>query len=497
MNSMVLKKLHNGKKNLLWGAGKNGIDVLFSLIHLGVHVDAFCDIDVNKQGIRLFNKLVVSPQEVLKSVEDYNVIITTTIGNYRNDIIKTLVDNGCDDYLLFEDIDRPIAQMNVNRTYLYRLILDSYTKKIFVYGMSEETRKIIQLLEMLDVAIDKIFSDTVERYQWKNYEIRPYYELLDEEKGTYVVVIISREVQYKRLEELGLELRKDFNFMYEYEYGVGTYVKEIILDPHLGYSYMCNRCIYPGMVEVANYNSKFLICTLGGSTTDCVTISYKSWSEFLAEKLKERGVPARVICAGVSGYKSSQELIKFMRDVKWLAPDLIIQYTGINDAWQNVQRNHEFDKTPFIHHYQIMLMEEMSKRMKESKFTLGIESKRQRWDIFTDNIKMMQAITGTYNITYIPFLQPCLITKKSHSLRERELIINTEMNGLYSNYVEEFYGAKEFETVPALHDMTRVFDDTDDVYLDMCHVTEKGNEIIAQYMADYIIDNGFIKEKGN
>ena len=44
-----------------------------------------------------------------------------------------------------------------------------------------------------------------------------------------------------------------------------------------------------------------------------------------------------------------------------------------------------------------------------------------------------------------------------------------------------------------IEDITTLFDNVGDVYLDRCHVVEKGNEIIAQFIFDYLTKRRDIK----
>ena len=53
MNTRVGRILYNGKQNVLWGAGKRGIDLLFFLLERDIHVAYFCDSDAEKHSIRI------------------------------------------------------------------------------------------------------------------------------------------------------------------------------------------------------------------------------------------------------------------------------------------------------------------------------------------------------------------------------------------------------------------------------------------------------------
>ncbi len=142
------------------------------------------------------------------------------------------------------------------------------------------------------------------------------------------------------------------------------------LDPHLGFAHSNSAIpeenlpkvpytiMSDGMVAyyveaetpVEDY-PRPLIVALGGSTTDAIMYE-TSWPEELAKLMQEQGQPGTVINGGVGAYSSAQELIKLMRDVVPLQPDLVISYNGINDLGNWALEGH-----PMVHPYQQKLFE--------------------------------------------------------------------------------------------------------------------------------------------
>lgn len=116
-------------------------------------------------------------------------------------------------------------------------------------------------------------------------------------------------------------------------------------DPLLGYNLGTKNkdtagfCIYGDM-----QNAKFHILTLGGSTTDPSIYPFKCWSECLHDLLEEAGLSNAVICGGVAGYTSAEELFKLIRDGFSLKPDIVLNYSGGND----MQVEEEY---PYINFY--------------------------------------------------------------------------------------------------------------------------------------------------
>ena len=365
-----------------------------------------------------------------------------------------------------------------------------------MYGTNKETRKLATILKLLDININYIIDDINEKYEWYDWVVQPYYQLLFEEKGKYKIVIADKKkVGADKLDELGLVARKDYNFLHDYK---NDSIRVSILDPNLGYNFWDKKCEYPGFVQFGNEDSDYTICVLGGSTTDAALFPFKSWAEFLYENLMKRGFKIRILCGGCAGYKSSQELVKLERDVIAMKPDLIISYTGINDASQNYVM--QYDAYPFVHHYQAELVEEVSKKIKHDcayltmgeAYTLGVKSDVTRWEIFTNNIKMMHSVSNTFGIKYVAFLQPCILTKEQWGKDEVELIINTELNENYRRYIQAFYDEKMLDMPEMLMDLTGIFDDVSDIYLDLVHVNEAGNKVIAEKIEKYILRGDYL-----
>ena len=57
-----------------------------------------------------------------------------------------------------------------------------------------------------------------------------------------------------------------------------------------------------------------------------------------------------------------------------------------------------------------------------------------------------------------------------------------------------FQKVKEVWTEDYMIDATDLFDDFGDVYMDFVHVTEKGNEVIAEYMYKFLLEKGWLSK---
>lgn len=500
MDWKISSSLLNGKKNILWGGGKNGILLLFVLISQGIYVEAFCDIDEEKQRIRIFNKKVLPPQLVIEHIEEYNIIVTPEKEEIQKEIVGKLSKAGILDFLVGKDIKNRWCNISINKAALNRIIKASYNKKIIIYGANHEGKSLSYVLEMLDVR-PYCFIDNVEReVVWEKYSVKPLMDLLDEDANSFVVVVVSeQESNLGKLEKMGLQIRKDYNLLSNYGYEIP---RKNILDPNLGYNFKTNYSRRPGFIELGDEKAEYSIACLGGSATDGNLYSFKSWPQLLYEKFQENGYNVRILNGGCLGYKSSQELIKLIRDVIPQSPDLVISYSGINDATLN-RKHEQNEEYPFLHHYQMDIVERMVEPknakygnylLMENSYTWGVSSGITRWEQYKNNVCMMESICKSFNISFQGFLQPCLAVKQGNfSRQETELIINEQISQEYRDYIMEFYNNLLGKELPyALYDMTKLFDKEENVYLDICHVNEYGNRLIAEFLYEFLSERRII-----
>lgn len=497
----VKRILYNGKKNILWGAGQNGVRVLLAFASLGIPVAMFCDSDSTKQRVRILNKKVVMPEKVLEDHTEYNFIVTAANEEYSREITEKLEELGIKDYLVWNDIKSTVVLNNsvlkIDLRGLHRIIQDSYIFKLVIYGTGKEAASLKYLLEMLDIEIAYFVDDVeLEDKKWGR-EVRPVYNLLYEKEDTFKVIVMSEKKEnIEVLNRMGLAMGKDYSNYYVYTTSI---VKKYILDPHLGYNFLSakNDDTMPGIVELGD--GEFVIALLGGSTTEGDSYSFKSWGELLFEKLTREGYSVRILNGGCGGYSTPQELIKLIRDIIPLNPDVIIDYTGVNDSALT-------EDYPFVHDYQKKLFTYMAEEVKyddgwrstDSKYTLGIKHNRHNDQMFIDNIRMMNNICKDYGVAYLAFLQPCLPAKeKELSDYGYELMLHQSFGWESWKPAEDtrhFYEKVRQLVSGYAEDITSLFDDADDVYLDWCHVNEHGNEIIAQYMYEYLTGKGIVKK---
>lgn len=494
MRYIAGRLLYNGRKNVLWGVGKKGIETLFRLAAIGISIEMFCDSNTEKQNSLLYNKPVVSPENILRQGDQYNIVVAVEKKKYICEIISQLQEYGFCNYITWEDIGNIDCPISIHRSQIDRIIHDNCGKEVILYGDAKkhETQVLMEMLHTLGVKILYLIDDIETEYIWMGSSVKPVYDLLYDKKEHKVIVVSGKAERLNRLEEIGLVIHQDYCI---YDIYAEDYPKTYILDVQLGYNFFDQDMDLrmPGFQRLGEEGA-YKIVLLGGSTTDGTLYPFKSWGDFLYEKFCENGYRVQIINGGCAGYSSAQELMKLIRDVIPMRPKIVIDYTGVNDLLRSVVGH------PFINIYHKELFDAISKsakfkedsgsflKMRHAEYTLGVRNDCPVWKQFVDNIRIMHSTCQEFGILYYAFLQPHLTLKRGkYSLYEMEL--EKKSPRINQDYIEEmdvFYKHVKQEGTDCIEDITALFNEVGDVYMDRCHVTEKGNEIIGQFMYDYL-----------
>lgn len=250
--------------------------------------------------------------------------------------------------------------------------------------------------------------------------------------------------------------------------------------------------------------SPHTIVALGGSTT---APSKHDWPAVLSDMLESDDRPAHVLNGGVPGYSTSQELLKLLRDVLPMKPDVVLALNGINDAGFI----HCIPSHPLLHRYQETLMAQL---VQQDQGALLLPNARRAgrmllhgdaWRLkgvsmgppvtgtaaeqYVANIRACHALCREFDIEYISVLQP-VMGIGTYAMSESEQPMYEELKDRpgYLQSLDEFYThvIRETEKLPWVINATDLFQDTTNVYRDGRHQNEKGVRLIAQLFHDLL-----------
>lgn len=205
----------------------------------------------------------------------------------------------------------------------------------------------------------------------------------------------------------------------------------------------------------------------------------------LTKKCEKEGMDCLIINGGMTGYYSGQELLKLLRDGIYFEPDLVISFSGYNDAG-----NLGCDlKYPLVSSYLYNTVEKMKQ---DKKRGYGYEKQITSAENWLKNIRMMNGICREFDIAFFSFLEPCIHTG-DYLLDEKERIgffnIQKYLNRNVDEIIEFYINVREMTgDIPYIYDLTDIFSGRSGIFYDTCHCNEEGNQMIADEIYQKIVN---------
>ena len=218
-----------------------------------------------------------------------------------------------------------------------------------------------------------------------------------------------------------------------------------------------------------------------------------------------------VVNLSESGYVSTQEVIALILELqKGNGPDLAVFYDGVNDTFAAFQsrvagipqnehnRVAEFDalkrfgvRQAIVEKLALYRLIGGGMRSRGIPRTDGLPNDqlaRAVVNVYLRNISIVEGLAQRFGFRAVFFWQPTVFTKKQLSPWERQVYQESERRlGAASFYGEVYEAFKErMKTSPAdnVHDLSGIFDDVrDTIFSDEFHVSEAGNQKIAESIA--------------
>ena len=300
------------------------------------------------------------------------------------------------------------------------------------------------------------------------------------------------------------------------------------IDPQLGYSHNLTSLhnnfdasgrfeVLPGFLKYPNtlegQGDPFVVVALGGSTTDGTGKKVYGWPEVLQKIFNREGINAQVYNGGVGGYASSQELLKTLRDVLPMQPDLVMSLNGIND----LGFMHNLPEHPYVHRYtdrtlrlvvhgddsdsrflpstmrliRIMSNKASAVEGEEMEVSLGPDITTEDVSIWERNVRMMHTICQAEGAEYRCFLQPTMgVGEYNPTKEELQMLDDTHIIKNYLSVTQQFYNTAQSMAAerPYITDMVNVFEGMSGIYRDSRHQTAEGVDFLAERIFDVIRD---------
>lgn len=250
-------------------------------------------------------------------------------------------------------------------------------------------------------------------------------------------------------------------------------------------------------------NNPIRIVILGSSTTDPYMFS-GNWPWQLHQILNENKISHVIYNGALSGYTSTQQLIKLIRDVIYLKNiDILITYSGLTDVFDTGDMMvshlgiHTYQQYLFellsgekIHNQQFKYLPNLQFGMSNlySKFfpkrktyvEYGIKNTNVI-DTFISNIKIMNAICNLKNIKFYHFLTQ-VIQNNSQIEPTVQNTYTYPKDDTYKAAVENFYTIVESKLKSESYSQSffKLLPVNQPLFFDNIHVNDRGNRLIAE-----------------
>ena len=263
----------------------------------------------------------------------------------------------------------------------------------------------------------------------------------------------------------------------------------------------------------------------GAGARDSFTIP-----SLLAGALQGRGMSVKITNFGETGYVSTQGVVTLMLQLrKGNVPDVVIFYEGVNDtysAYQNgiagipqneLNRVKEFNllypekfqdvKEIFIKGVlnnlstvrfvkglllRLNLRSETKSIPERSKLNNEGESLAKKVvDVYLANMAVVRALSASYRFKCLFYWQPTIFEKNELSDYEQRVYGGQDEQDIKNFYKKVYSIMRKNESLRddnTFHDVSTIFSDVQgSVYTDWFHLTERGNNKIAQTMVEDIL----------
>lgn len=467
------------QKVYIYGAGEGGKDIYGELRKNNIRIEAFCVSDRNDGGT-IDGKKIYQISEISRH-KNNAFVISVLREQYREEIIDRLEEYDTDIYIrdfINDDI--------ILCTSLFQSVYKAWRekKKIYVYTRKKgwSFRLVEETLKLYGIQI----SGCVCKDAAQESEIQDVYELAYEEAGEIYVLVNDLDITERRkqievyhiLEDIGLSMCA-FNYAGFFPVTTGEWDRNGVNlpDPLLGWSMFRGDESLPGVNVIGTENKEDIkILILGGSTSTDGIYRVTSWVRLLYQKLARKGVAVTIYdCAGLDE-DVLQELLRLIRDGVHLKPHYVISMSGVNNR---IHRISEVENKANLKHL-IAWMKELSPGQ---SYVCGIPMREEAFAYWRRIQKVIKAVTEVYGSRYLGFLQPIKEAKQEMSIFEKSV-----------HYTADGYNEIETFKTGARHDdfyvnLLNLFDDKDEMFIDICHYSEEANDIIAKIVCGKLLES--------
>lgn len=276
-----------------------------------------------------------------------------------------------------------------------------------------------------------------------------------------------------------------------------------------------NSLGYRGPAPTARkVDGEFRIAMLGGST---MVNGAPTIAELLESKLRAAGKKhVKVYNFGVVSSVSAMETTKILTEVSDYQPDLIIMYNGGNDIIQpyfwDPRPGYPFnfvmiESNPLgrpLAEYPVLTLTALGSALLRKAFynhfveaftllsdlrtRVGYQTEKWVTEIancYADNLRKAKTVSNAFGAEFCAFFQPLVFYKSTLAEQEIGLVSDKDFQRYCTRQRELLRHNQAWLSAAGVtvHDLSDVFDNNHTaVFTDYIHVTQEGNEVVAEAM---------------
>ncbi len=468
------------KKIIIYGTGWGAGQLRKVLDSEGVKAELYCVTKKKCAAQQYHQGMEVIEASELEKYEDYAVIISVVIGQYRQEILETLSD--FQGMVYMEKLIGELEMDHINLIQNIDLAIKKH-KKIFLYSKRSVSSNLIEeVMNIYGIRISGYVYDTEDDKR----NIRSIYSLALEGIDDKMIIINEESPQRlimarENIEFAGFSLEgRNYTSLQWY-----TRAKEVLqsklqyyYDPLVGYSHLFMQNepgtkLYgkPGWkIYGKEEEGRVRILVLGGSTSAEVWHP-ENWVSKLYVRLAQEKIKTIIYNGAHKGNDIVDEMLRFLRDGYALRPHIVISMSGVNNT------RHKKSANLFNEEYLIDWVEKFSPNR---EYCSGVYSDETLYSFWSRNIKLLGMIAEFYGASFFGFLQPMNITMNSMSAWEKSV------------YESEVHIAGSINFAQSAGDengyinLMNLFEHHNEMFFDTCHYTDKAHKIIANKVYDTI-----------
>lgn len=461
------------RKIIVYGIGYGANQICDLLKEKDIEILLFCVTQKDKIEQHKGKKVIEISE--LKNYQDCTVVVSTISVNYRREILDALSEFRGIVCVDFDYIVSPSLPL-ISPIQSIDLAIKT-NRKIYLYN--DKRGLITELIEDALNIYGILISGYVYKEKNKAQEIECIYEVAYEGVDDKLIIINelfpSRIIEARKVIELaGFSLEK-LNYTGFLNY---TRAKERMLseweeykDPLVGFNILYSNGKPGWKIYGQEKSGRINIIVLGGSTSS-EEYYIENWVSKLYYKLKQNDIPAVIYNGAQIDNDIVDEILRLLRDGYALQPQIVISMSGVNNLHYKKSIN-QFNEERLLNWVEAL--------SPNQKYYSGVASEESLYSFWNRNERLLKLISNFYGAEFFGFLQPMNLTMNDKSLWEKS----------FFERQRHMPGAKDFlkyadECSDYINFMT-LFEHQEGMFFDMCHYTNKANEIIASKVYETIL----------